>query len=287
MKRHSVFYFISILFLLFTKSQIGFAQTEGAPAPTFFKPFAIGVLLENYRYAEPGLITHSGFLVGLRGVASWAHSDLNSDLSSTSGTFLSRFSSSILGDLATGTLNYDGALCDVNTNVCTPYKAKTYDILLRLTYRFEYLISEKMQIFIGPGFRYILDQGQGSGFYTRMGTYLFLPAGFTYYFKDYNFEFEYDFFLQGKMNSKLSEVNSTYGDITHSQPQGRAYKVTVSRFFENLGVRPLNFSIYYEKREVESSGLEQLRVNQQPSGIFFREPKNFTEVLGVRASFLY
>ncbi len=244
-----------------------------APTKIFFKPFQFGVQLENYRYVEPGLISHSGLLFGIHGSAAWAYSE-------NAGGF-------ILGEINSGELNYDGALCDVNTNVCTEYKAKTNDVILRLTHRFDYAVSNQFHFFAGPGFRCLIDRGQGAGFYTRMASYLFLPAGITLAADNYSFEFEYDFFMKGMIKSHLSEVNSTYEDITHSQENGKAFRVMASGRFTNVTTVPLVLSLYYEKRELPSSEPKELRINGLQSGKFYKEPENITEVLGFRAAIIY
>ena len=130
-------------------SSLSVAQDESAsPAASFFKPFQFGVHLENYRYTEPGLVSHAGLMFGVHGAAAWAFSENASGL--------------VSGELSSGELNYDGALCDVNTNVCTDYKAKTNDVIIRLTQRFDYFILNHFHVFGGPGFRYLIDRGQGT-----------------------------------------------------------------------------------------------------------------------------
>lgn len=265
---------VFVILTLFFFCQFSLAQSLPlTPLKSFFKPFEIGVQVENYRYVEPGLISHFGLLFGLRGVAAWSYNEKASGL--------------VLGDINSGELNYDGALCDVNTNVCTAYQAKTRDVILRLTHRFDYLLTDTFHLFIGPGFRYLIDQGRGAGFYTRRATYFFVPAGFAVDFAEYTFEFEYDFFMKGRITSHLSEVNSSFGDMSHSQENGLAYRATVLRHFKNLVAVPLIFGLYYEKREVPSSEFKELIINNLPSGKFYKEPRNLTEVIGLRASLLY
>ncbi len=264
------------LFFLVSVGSVQFSFAQGAltaPQKSFFKPFEFGVQLENYRYVEPGLISHTGILFGVYGIAAWSYSENASGL--------------ILGQINSGELNYDGALCDVNTNVCTSYKAKTNDVILRLTHRFDYLLFGKLHLFIGPGFRYLLDRGQGTGFYTRMATYFFMPAGFSVDVAHYKFEVEYDFLLRGMIKSHLSEVNSTYDDITHSQEDGKAFRVTALARFSQLTTLPVELGLYYEKRELPSSDLKELRINKLPSGQFYKEPENITEALGVKLGVIY
>lgn len=265
--------------IFFILSAVGFSTLAGArtesssPVVSFFKPFQIGVHLENYRYSEPGIVSHTGLMFGVHGVATWAYFENVSGL--------------LLGELSSGELNYDGALCDVNTNLCTDYEAKTNNLILRLTHRFDYVILKHLHVFGGPGFRYLIDRGQGTGFYTRMASYFFIPAGIKVNVQNYSFEIEYEFFLKGMIKSQLSEVNRTFEDITHSQENGKAFRVTAAGQFSNITALPLVFSLYYEKRELPSSDFKELQISGVPSGKFFKEPENITEILGFRMAMTY
>lgn len=228
----------------------------------------------NYRYTEPGLISHEGYLFGIAAQTTWKTS------SKQVGGILDL-------QMITGALNYNGSLCDVNSGVCTDYKAETKDIIFRLTHRFDFVISESFDLFIGPGVRYLVDKGSGTGFYTRSGTYFFAPLGFTMKAPISDglllFDFEYDVFLSGTMKSSLHEVNSTFGDVTHIQKNGSGVKVAV----KFLGRHGLVSSIFYEHWYVNDSNVEPLIVNGSPSGNVFVEPKNFTDAVGIGLGFQF
>ena len=137
-----------------------------APAKSFFNQSVVGFQLLNFRYTEPGLISDSGFIFGIFGETRFAISK------SITGI--------INADLASGNLDYNGSLCSISTSVCTDYLAKTQDVIIHITQRFNFEISEKVSLYSGPGFRVLIDKGIGNGFYTRFGTYLYAPLGITF-----------------------------------------------------------------------------------------------------------
>ncbi len=259
----------SLLFLyLMFISSVSSAEDLGS-----IKSTLLGLELNHYRYVEPGLIAHSGLMLGISGELAIRYLDQLEGVTAAQVVF--------------GELTYDGSLCDVNTNVCSDYKAKTSDIIAKVSHRVDYLSDFGIHFFIGPGFRFLIDKGIGSGFYTRIGNYLYAPIGFNFLFKDIKFDFEYDVFISGSMYSKLSEVNKTFGNVRHTQTTGSGHKVTLSRRIDDLTTVPLVASLYYESWTVGDSNTEELQVNGQPSGNFFIEPKNFTQVIGLNFSFLF
>ena len=266
MKRLSFLIFFSFIIL----GKISLATDKD---PSIIKSYTLGAELSNYRYVEPGLIAHSGFMLGIFGQMTWA--------------YLPNLVGTTSANLVWGELNYEGSLCDVNTNVCTDYRAKTIDVIGRVTHRLVYLIRDDLSFFIGPGFRILVDKGRGEGFYTRTGTYLFAPVGINFNYQNFNFDFEYDFFIAGSMKSNLSEVNKTFGDIRHKQSVGSGHKITLTRRIDGVAINPVAASLYYESWTIGASDSEELLINKQPSGNFFIEPKNFTQVIGLQIGFLF
>jgi hypothetical protein len=264
---------ITLFFLIASsnlKAQSGDVDSFNVPE----KNLKIGAELVSYRYAEPGLISHSGFLYGVYGEGFWNPSVNVKGI--------------LAIDLIVGVLNYDGALCEVKTNVCTDYKAKTNDLIFRMTHRFEYSVSERFNIFAGPGIRYLIDKGDEPAFYTRLGTYIFAPIGFNFSVPTADdtlfLDLEYDLFLVGTMQSRLSEVNSTYSDITHTQKEGSGHKITIGYQQNKTHANPITASLFFESWTIGASNLERLYVNGQPSTTAFVEPKNFSESFGVKVA---
>ena len=220
--------------------------------------------------AEPGLIADSGYLFGVYGDASFSISKLIRGI--------------LTADFASGTLNYDGSVCNINTGSCTDYSAKTQDVIIHVTQRFDFELSERVSLFMGPGFRVLIDKGVGSGFYTRFGTYLYAPLGITFQLPRsegiYVLDLEYDLFLRGTMKSYLSETNSKYSDINHTQTNGSGFRFSVKDqtvFYD----RSVSFLLFYENWSIGDSDPQPLMINGAPSGKFYSEPKNFTDAVGL------
>ncbi len=243
---------------------------ENGTSDRFIQSYTIGTSLINYRYTEPGLISHSGYLYGVF------------------SQIAMRLNTIVIGlldsEVAVGGVDYNGSLCDLNTNVCTDYDSKTNDFIFRTEYRFGFQVSTPLQVFVGPGIRYLYDRGIGPGFYTRIGTYFYLPVGMKISFEglsgDFNLELEYNFFISGVMQSKISEVNSTYSDVSHKQNKGSGSRALLQYNFKTSS---LFLNLAYEHWTVASSNVQPLYINGVDSGKSFVEPKNFTDAVSVGA----
>lgn len=262
--------FLSLIFFNLLTCAADVPALPEVPAKSFFNQAVVGFQVINFRYTEPGLISDSGFLFGIFGETRFAISK------SITGI--------INADLASGTLDYNGSLCSVASGACTDYSAKTQDVILHITQRFDFEISEKVSLFIGPGFRVLIDKGVGNGFYTRFGTYLYAPLGITFQLprgeEKYFLDLEYDLFLRGTMKSKLSETNSRFSDVNHTQTNGSGLRISLKQQTK-IYERSVLFSLFYENWFVGDSDVQPLVVDGVPSGNFFIEPKNFTNVVGL------
>ncbi len=239
-----------------------------------------GVTLSQYRYSEPGFISHAGVLIG-----AWMHFNYS---------LLNQLEAELRTDLFSGHLDYDGALCDINTNQCTAYQAKTNVLILNIVQRFIFHITDELSVFLGLGDKYLYDRGESAAFYRRLGNYLYVPLGMTYQNKledqesQFVFDAEYDFFLNGQIESKLSDLGSKYSDINHRQNQGRAYKFSIA--YEKLNsslTRPWKLEIFYEKWSIDQSEQVELLIDGQKSGRFFTEPQNYSENVGLKLGWIY
>lgn len=233
---------------------------------SFFENIYLGAQIINYRYTEPSLISHSGYLSGVFGEATWILRD--------------HIHGILDAELSAGNLDYNGSICDVNTNICSDYKAKTNNFIFKLSHRFNFIISDTLDLFLGPGFRYLYDKGSGAGFYTRIGSYLYIPFGLVIKFPGFagliSLDLEYDLFLSGTMKSKISEVNSTFSDVLHKQTKGLGSKILLK--YERAE-NPWFGVLYYENWSIAESNIEPLLINGTSSGSYLIEPKNFTDAV--------
>ena len=239
-----------------------------------------GASLAYYRYVEPSLISQTGFLIG-----AWAQFDYHALF----------YTGVVQGDLQNGQLDYDGAICQINSNQCSDYKAKTNELIMKLAHRFSFEGSDFVRPFFGLGYRYLYDKGEGAGFYRRTGQYFYVPLGVTLLTAWSNpdgvfiFDVEYDYFLNGMIESKLSDVNRAYGDVTHQQNHGQALKI--SFIFEESkkvdDLRAWSYGVFAEKWSIPKSDRAELLKDGVSSGTYFYEPENFSETLGVKIGFIY
>lgn len=238
---------------------------------SYFSELSVGADVSSYRYVEPGLISHEGILFTGFAELPWTAWEVENQLRVSLGF---------------GILNYDGALCDVNKSICSDYKAKTIDLITKIGNRTYLTVNDNFKLFLGLGYRYLFDRGYGTGFYTRTGTYLYAPVGLVLTHNEYVFDAEANFFIFGQMQSNLSEANSTYGDVLHKQQAGVGYTLTASRKIEFWGRQPLA-SLYFESWNIDKSDIVELYINGAPSGKFFIEPSNYTQIFGVKLSLNY
>ena len=242
---------------------------EKAPAKTqtrserVSKSFQFGIELRQYKYEEPGFVEHNGLLYGFWGEWLW-RSAMGSGRTNA--------------DILFGTLKYDGALCDISNN-CTPYTANTKDIIAKGSIRLEFPLATSTNLITGIGGRYLYDKGEGIGFYQRTGTWLFLPAGVNFNLETsvgkLIFEAEYDYIFYGNFRSNLSEVGSSFTDLTHTQTGYGLYLSTGLQFND------FSISGFYELWDLNESN------TVESNGLFFIEPKNDSKAFGVKAGFRF
>lgn len=239
-----------------------------------------GAEFDYYHYEEPGVVDHSGLLIGAW--IRWAY-------------ILPYYQGEVQGDLKTGQLDYSGSICNITTSICTAYKAKTNVVILKLAHRFQYSMDDDLSVFAGVGYRYLYDKGEGSGFYRRIGQYFYLPLGLTTKYLIQSgpnylvFDFEYDQFISGQIESKLSDTNQSYSDVKHSQNQGRAFKLIFG--YETVASfeipKPWHYQLIYEKWLLEQTDDALLLINGGNSGKSLIEPKNYSEMIGLQIGWDY
>ena len=238
------------------KKQIVKKETSRSAA----KSFVIGGEIRNYTYLEPEFVKHSGLLYGIWGEWFWA---------SALG------SGKLYGNFLYGVLKYDGALCDV-ANVCEPHTAPTTDMITKVGSRFEFDLNPSFQLFIGAGFRYLYDKGEGAGFYQRTGQWVHIPVGAAFNLPTtagkLMFELEYDQIIYGQIKSNLSEARSDLSDLTHNQS---GYGLQMSA----------GYQITPEWRTYLTYEIWEL--NETDRIDTFYEPKNNSHSYGLRLGYLF
>lgn len=219
------------------------------------KPILVGAELRYYQYSEPELaLTHTGLLYGAWGEWNWTSAIGDGKL---------------YGNFLYGVIDYDGALCN-KLNVCTPHQAKTTDMISKINTRLFFSVTPEFKGFAGLGYRYLYDLGQGTGFYTRTGNWLYLPLGAELNFEKFKFEIEYDLIGYGTIMSNLSEASSTYQDLTLNQ---KGYGLLLSAsydFSSDWSIKGL-----YELWFLDTSN------SMTSGGKTFYEPQNSSQSISV------
>lgn len=241
-------------------------RTKSGPAAkaTVNRTFVLGAEVRQYQYLEPGLVEHVGLLSGIWGEWYWM-------------SFLGN--GKLYGNLLYGSLTYKGAMCD-ELNNCYPYEGPTTDIITKVNSRLEYDLNPYFMLFGGAGFRYLYDMGEGAGFYRRTGQWLYLPLGAAFTMPTssgaFVLDMEYDAIVFGQIKSDLSQVSSSFEDLTLNQ---RGYGLVISagyRYNPEWDVRLL-----YERWDLERSD------DATTNGQTFHEPANHSDSYGLRVGYSF
>ena len=136
--------------------------------------------------------------------------------------------------------------------------------------------NSRTTIFSGLGFRYLLNasglklSSTGHSGYDRESRYVYMPIGINYEKDSWEFRGEYLYFLYGQQTSKISQVSSSYGDVTNDQEEGSGMKFTVKYYLD----KDSGYEFYMDYWDIADSNLDV-------SGNFM-EPRNTTSETGLR-----
>ena len=196
------------------------ASSQAGAGPASLKTRSvneIGLSLSSYQYHEPGLMSLSGFKMGL-------------DLGITKSTQEGRF---IRGDLrlAGGTVDYNS-----NGTGSANGEPDLYVETRGLIGTDRMLSGAVLSPYIGLGYRYLYNDARGisssgAAGYRRESNYYYLPIGAIYRVALHDqarwiSTLEYDYLLAGKQVSHLSDVPG-YSDITNHQNSGYGLKLGI------------------------------------------------------------
>lgn len=142
--------------------------------------------------------------------------------------------------------------------------------------------NKRITFFGGLGYRYLLNasglkaSSTGHSGYDRESRYMYLPLGINYETapsaQDSYWEFrgEYLYLLYGQQTSKLSQVSSSYSDVTNDQEDGSGIKLTAKYHFDKKS----GIEGYMDYWDIADSKVDV-------SGNFM-EPRNSTAETGIR-----
>ena len=226
------------------------------------KNFQVGLTLKQYEYLEPSIdVEHRGLLYGLWGEWLWGSALGNGRTT---------------GDLVFGTIDYSGGYYEAGNFF--PADSTTFDVITKVSTRFEYKVAPSANIFAGLGGRYYYDLGKESYFYRRMGTYVFIPVGgfveLDTEMGKLTFDLQYDFVVYGNIQSKLSDAGP-FPDITQTQS---GYGLSFAAGWQN---DDYSGALFYEKWFLNESN-----VVSTTSGDFV-EPENWSNVIGLKLGYKF
>ncbi len=236
--------------------------------------FAIGGDTSSFTYREPGLMTDSGFMYGVKGQYDRLVESVPLKFSAEGG-------------LVAGVLGYTGQKWDG-----TPLTDSTTDLIfnLRLLGAWEFRShAGSFSPYVGIGYRYLNDNGQDSSSYEREISYEYLPIGARFQLaasgnSSFGVAVEYDYFLQGTVVTHLSQLGSNYPDLNNTQSSGEGYRLTANwtqRFrFADLRIEP-----YWQHWEIGNSDSQVIQATAKSvqSGM---EPANSSDQIGLTVSIL-
>jgi hypothetical protein len=249
--------------LLLAASSLALAQQADRLAT---RPgFEIGGQLASYDYQEPAFAEIKGNRLGLLGV----------------GTVVS---GGVFGRLdfraSYGSLDYrgSGSLSGVPDLILETRAVAGFDWALG---------GATLSPYAGLGYRYLYNDlngysSTGQAGYRRYSNYLYAPVGATLRVGlDANWVLaptaEYDFFIQGKQKSMLSDVNAAFSNVTNTQNNGYGYRVYLMFERDKLAVGP-----YLHYWHIQDSDLQPIG-----GGFSGLEPENFTREYGLELRYRF
>ena len=206
--------------LLAAISTTAAAQT-GQPDPLLTRRgWEVGGQVSKYHYEEPDFMNLKGNQFGAVGAYTF--------------TSPNRVYNRIDGRVAYGSLKYEGSgTQDNNAN----WIAEARAVIGR-----DFLVSDNVALspYIGLGYRYLYNDLRGYSVvgnttyvgYRRYSTYVYAPVGVTLRMRTGDQwviapTLEYDAFLGGRQQSKLSDTGLGYSDASNEQDTGRGYRASL------------------------------------------------------------
>ena len=234
----------------------------------------VGVNAAYYKYHEPDLaVTEKGYNAGI-------------DLAYTAIRGNNWF---VRGDasFAYGHNDYTGS----GTKDDNPYRyAEVRGTLGKDFEKDGYTLSP----YAGIGFRYSRDDlrgltSTGAGGYRRESQYLYIPLGMTHRIglkasARLSTTLEFDYFLQGRQKSYLSDVSPSLPDLTNDQNKGYGFRGSVYYEKGNWSIGPWFHYWHIDQSELAAA---TVIVSGMPVTTFFVEPKNTTTEFGIRFGYRF
>ena len=227
------------------------------------KGWEVGGQVARYKYEEPNFMNLEGPRVG--GVGAYTFTSPN------------RVYGRIDVRVSYGLLEYESVGTGTQEDV-EDWLAEVRAVIGR-----DYLIGEGVALspYAGFGYRFLYNDLRGYSStcavgYRRYSHYFYIPTGVTARFRAGERlviapTLEYDWFLAGRQESKLSDTGLGYNDVTNEQKDGRGYRIYLMFETRRWSLGPW---LHYWK--IKDSDIQPIGLGQ--AGM---EPENWTREYGV------
>lgn len=234
----------------------------------------IGGQISSYHYEEPNFMKLTGGRIGAVGAYTF--------------TFESRVYTRIDLRLSYGLLEYE--------SVGTGTKDDVPDLITeaRVVFGRDYLAGESVALspYIGFGYRYLYNDltgytSTGAVGYERYSHYFYVPVGVTLRFRASERwviapTLEYDWFLTGRQESKLSDTGNGFSDANNEQDRGHGYRASL--MFES---RHWAFGPWLHYWKIKDSDTVFVGFDFLGRATLVTEPENWTREYGVELRYRF
>jgi hypothetical protein len=234
--------------------------------------YELGPEISSFEYKEPGIMKETGALAGIHASCSWR----NKALLRLEGRF------------SYGKVDYESS----GTGTMDSITDMIFETRGIAGYNFEQSETFTVTPYIGIAYRYLRDDtsgeitSTGAHGYLRQSNYFYLPLGIEVNKVLANgwsigATAEYDQLLEGRQKSRISDVESGYGDATNTQDTGFGLRGSI-RIKKDVDSRYYVAEPYIQYWEIDKSDNEREMYGGVPTGYYIYEPKNTTMEIGVK-----
>jgi len=239
--------------------------------------WAIGTEISHINYKEPGLMEQKGYMYGINGFYAYHNNFmLKTDI---------RYSQGEVDYKSNGT----GKMNNIDDYI--------FEVRGLVGYDFKLSSKEFITPYIGFGYRYLNDDMSGKQTstghwgYGRESFYYYIPIGFEAVSRldskwSVTVKLEYDYFLDGKQKSKLSDADSGYNNIKNDQDGGYGIKSSIKILYDYSSVK-ISFEPFINYWSIDESDSELKEFNGVSTGYYGYEPDNRSTEIGMRLIFEY
>ncbi len=245
----------------------GAAAQSPDPSMTTRNGWEAGGQVSKYRYEEPDLaVKITGHLAGATGAYTFTDDERH-------------IFTRIDGRLAYGKTDYEGS----GTQTGVPDTIFETRAVVGMDFFPGRLVT--LSPYLGLGYRFLYDDSRGytstnAVGYRRYSNYLYAPFGLTARF-DMGSKWvlaptlEYDAFLRGRQETKLSDTGLGFNDVSNNQRHGRGYRASLMVQMDHWAFGPWLHYWSIKDSDIQPIGLGRVAI----------EPRNWTREYGLEVRY--